>query len=371
MRVLSIHSRSDENAYFRMFADALETNGVIVHGIRSREALLMRFDILHVHFPDFFYHRRNVIASVAWSFLFIATLLVIRLLGKRVVYSVHDVNPSQSPYYRKWLAQPYMTTFVKLCDAYVFLSVTSQVDFYARHPKQIEKLCSLIAHPPYPVALIDAAERNRQREVLTGGADAFIVGVLGAIKPYKGLDAIKALPTKLPNGKDVLVVVAGKVERAYTSEAERILDDFSGRLCRIDQRLSDTELNRLIQCMDVILLPYRAISNSGFALLALSNRSRILASDLPLFCELQNDIQEPWVYCYKNSTSPESDSVARELWRLANRQVTQSDQQSLTLYLDSVRFTATGHEFHALYERVLGVTAPRKSDPAMIGEFPG
>jgi glycosyltransferase involved in cell wall biosynthesis len=367
VKVLSIPCKSADNAYFDMFAKALADDGIEVVCVRSFAAFRLRFDVLHIHFPDFFYHRRNVAAAVAWSALFLAVLLFIRVLGKRVVYSVHDVNPVLSTYHRAWLAGPYIRMFHQLCDAFVFLSRTSQEEFYSRFPGNTEKTCSLITHPPYPVVLMDPAERTNARKALKGGDNAFLVGVLGVIKPYKGLETIAALPTHLPNGQNLLLVVAGPIERAFQTNAQRLLDSFTGRLLRIDERLSDTALDELIQCMDVVLLPYRSISNSGFALLALSNRARIVASDLPLFRELQADVGEPWIYCHAATPGDLAQSVSHQIFRVAAEPVTEADEAKLTRYLQDISFAATAHTFRKLYERVVPAARVKPARPVPTG----
>jgi glycosyltransferase involved in cell wall biosynthesis len=344
--------RSHPNRYFQLFADALERGGIEVLGLRSRKAILLRFDILHVHFPAFFCHRRSVLASLFWTAIFIATLFFLRLSGKRIVYSVHNIDPHPSPYHREWIVRPYITAFHNLCDSFVFLSRTSQDEFHSRFPDQRHKLCSFIAHPPYPTVLMDPARRRKAREALYPSDDCILVGILGAIKPYKGLRTISELPEILSNGKQVRVVVAGEVEAAFQTMAQRILNEFpTERLIRIDRPLSDTELDELIQCLDVVLLPYSAISNSGFALLALSNRARILASDLALFRELQESVGLPWVYCYDLEPAHLARSLADALDRFSLETVSHEDQQRLSCYLDSVSFCSTGHEFRDLYDR--------------------
>lgn len=354
LRVLSMPFRTDTNRYFQLFVDALESEGIQVLGVRGIGAPLLRFDVLHIHFPAFFYHRRSVIAAVFWSAIFIASLVFLRLLGKRIVYSVHDVDPHLSPYYRAWIVRPYIAAFHRLCHAFVFLSRTSQADFYSRFPDQRHKLCSLIGHPPYPATLMTPEQKLKARAALHSAQDSFLVGFLGEIKPYKGLEVISSLPTSLSNGKNVIVVAAGKVEAAFQDTAQRILSEFpSDRLVRIDQRLSDPEMDELIQCLDVILLSYSSISNSGFALLALSNRAQILASDLPLFRELQEDVGRPWIYCYDAASAQLAASLSNQLESLSQEPVSEHDQQRLTKYLDDVSFASSAHEFRKLYERTL------------------
>ena len=93
----------------------------------------------------------------------------------------------------------------------------------------------------------------------------------------------------------------------------------------------------LIQCVDVVLLPYLKGTNSGVALLVLSNGSRVIGSDLPIFRELARTVGAPWVY---SLDSGGAGKIGDALEAVADRGVAQADRDGLRAYLDRVSFGA-------------------------------
>jgi glycosyltransferase involved in cell wall biosynthesis len=157
--------------------------------------------------------------------------------------------------------------------------------------------------------MMSPRERSDLRRSLIGETDAFVVGFLGRIKPYKNIDAIRQLPAALGDGRPVYIVVAGSVERGFENHVKTVSGSVSPeRLRRIDTPLSDSQLDQLIQGVDVVFLPYTRGFNSGAALLVLSNRSRMLCSDLPIFRELESAVDHPWVYTFR--TAPDCVQVS-------------------------------------------------------------
>lgn len=109
--------------------------------------------------------------------------------------------------------------------------------------------------------------------------------MFGTQNRYKGADVLIEAMSLLPKGyQDKLkVTIMGKTEVGlYGDYIER------ARLLGVEwinKFVPDEELYQAIGESDLILLPYRKISQSGVLLLALSYRKPILTSDLPSFRE--------------------------------------------------------------------------------------
>jgi hypothetical protein len=71
------------------------------------------------------------------------------------------------------------------------------------------------------------------------------------------------------------------------------------RIVFLERRLDDRELADAIRACDFNAMPYRQITNSGFALLTLELGGRILCSDAPVFAELQDEIGDGWLAALK------------------------------------------------------------------------
>jgi glycosyltransferase involved in cell wall biosynthesis len=123
-----------------------------------------------------------------------------------------------------------------------------------------------------------------------------LVLVLGYTSPDKGtdvlLDAVPAIVKAQGNVAQFIIAgaprkrrgifrVLGKRDVAHL----RHLRDQASRLSNVDVTfygfVADEDVNALLYMADVVALPYRRITQSGIANLAISSRSVIVSSDLP------------------------------------------------------------------------------------------
>jgi len=355
MTILSMPGKGHANRYFTLFCESLEEAGMRVLNIRDRDARRFKFDVLHIHFPTHFLTETKALPAIVWSLVLSAFFVVTKFLGKPIVYTVHNVIPFHSK--RAWLLRPYLALVHRLCDALVFLNASSQAEFYERFPAQRSKRFVRIAHGPYPATELPPDVRREKRRAVAGDEESFIVGFLGAIKSYKNIGAIALLPRSLADGRPVKLLVTGRIEAAYKSEAEAILAAVPAEmLVRIDRFVSDEELDELIQICDVCFLPYAKGWNSGAAILALGNRGRIVASNLPVFEELAETLGAPWVYCfdaradhYDRNPARIAQSLPAVLEAAAADPVDDAARARLSHFLDENSFAAGTRRLEALY----------------------
>jgi glycosyltransferase involved in cell wall biosynthesis len=344
--------RNHENRYFRLLSDSLGDEGLKVLNIRDPEAWVFKFDIFHIHFPTHFVTQSNSFGAVFWAFSFIAIFLTVKALGKRIVYTIHDVVPINIR--RGWLLWPYLRLVHELCDGYVFLNKSSQLDFYARFSGQRSKPSILVPHGPYPADVSGPQARLQKRRDLIGESDALLVGFVGNIKPYKNLGALTSLPSRLSDGRRVCVVVAGQVERGYEKEALETLRAIPpAHLLRIDKGLSDKELDDLIQAVDVVMLPYSIAWSSGAAMLVLSNRGRMVGSDLAVFTELESSPGHPWAYTFCPRPGETSASLAAVIEKIALNAATRADEEVLARFLTDRSWSRAAEDIKIFYESLL------------------
>lgn len=102
---------------------------------------------------------------------------------------------------------------------------------------------------------------------------------------YKGTDVFVNAMTLLPQEyKDkVHAMVVGKTYSDYLKELKEKKENANIEF--IPEFVSDEDLYKYIADSDIIVLPYREISQSGVLLLALSTKRLIITSDIPSFKE--------------------------------------------------------------------------------------
>ena len=100
--------------------------------------------------------------------------------------------------------------------------------------------------------------------------DKVVFVALGRQSPYKGTDLICDAFAKsdyLQDSKEVFLIIAGKGDIATQEYANR----YSNVLV-VDYELSDSDFQAIMCLADVLLLPYRKISQSGVLLTAIQNQ---------------------------------------------------------------------------------------------------
>lgn len=352
MRVLSIPGRTYiGNPYWKHFCEAFDATGVEVVEVRSLDAATLRFDVLHIHFPDHKVAEHPLPKAILLSAVFLGFLAAVRLFGRKVVWTVHDVTPFKKRH--AWLLRLHMRCVRALTSGYVFMNPSSRADYLAAYPREGAKPSRLIGHGVFPTIRVSAERRGQLRSELSGGEDAFLVGFLGDIKPYKNIGALRLVPERDGAGRPIRIVVAGRIDRATDAgEVARALSAAGPeRVHRIDRRLDDRELAELMGSVDVVFLPYRLGSNSGFAVLVLAAGGRLVTSDLPMFLDLEAEFGAPWVVC----AAEEPQAMAAAFRAAAARAVAPQDIESRERGLALVGFEAGALELAAFY-RDLGVS---------------
>lgn len=334
LRVLSIPGRDHENKFFAQLLGQMEHRGLQIVQPRLGPLVWFRYDVLHLNFPTHQITENGAAKACLLSMLLGAYLVLARVLQRDIIYTMHDVVPLRLRH------PPLLKGFVRLVHwlvaGYVFLSHSSRTAFVAQNPGQASKPWVMAPHGPYAVKLLTAEQRARQRRRLGCSDDGFLVGFLGAIKPYKNVDALRQLPQRLADGRLVHIVVAGRVEAGHEELAARALASLPAReLTLLQHRLSDAEFDELIQTVDVVLLPYARGSNSGAALLVLSNYGRLVGSELEIFRELAGQVGSPWVYALDRQ-SAHCGSYADLIGRAAGEQPGETDRRALASFLTSI-----------------------------------
>ncbi len=354
LRVLSLPGRGYRtNPYFDAFCDALRDAAVEVVAPRSRATMMFRFDILHIHFPEHYVLDHPLGTALRRGLAFLAYATIAKLLGKKVVWTVHDALPNHSR--NGWLLWPHLRYVRALIDAYIFMSPASEARFFAAFPRRDGVAVWHLPHGTFDIAAMVPAQRDALRRELTGGVDCLLVSYIGEIKPYKNVEALAQIPPKDPSERLIKVLVAGRVHpRCDPALVARSLAQLGPeRLVRLPEYLSNERMAELMQAVDVVLLPYTWGWNSGAVAFAVSCHARLLCSDLPMFRELAEQLGPPWVYVYDHAAADPAAALRAALFRMARDAVDQAASDRLRAFLAETSFAAGGIQLRDLYAGLL------------------
>tara|TARA_B110000196_G_scaffold21944_1_gene17139 strand:+ start:701 stop:1849 length:1149 start_codon:yes stop_codon:yes gene_type:complete len=222
------------------------------------------------------------------NFLVVFDLLLTRFLGMKVVYTIHDVVSNL----KKTQSNKRLVSLVLKCASKILThNEYSKNQLYHLFGK-IKNNISIVPHGNY-IPFINLSEGQiYSRKKLGLPKDKKILLFFGMIKRVKGLEIVlEALALVKEEHKDIVLVIAGKAWEDEFSVYQDIIDKHNlNDICIIrNQYIPSEEVNHYFASTDLVVLPYKQISQSGVLMMALSYQRPVLCSDLPPFKELIND----------------------------------------------------------------------------------
>lgn len=289
--------RPTTNPYIVMLRDSLDRlDGVEVHTFTWKRALLGRYDVFHVHWPEILVSGSSPVKALLRQVL--TTLLIIRWKVTRtpVIRTQHNLKRPDGISRREHALLGLIersTTFT------ISLNPTTEVATGAAS--------AVIAHGHYRdwfAATPHAMSRP--------GELAFF----GLVRRYKGLDRLLTCFREVPGDRSLTIAGRPSSEALADGLREQAADDH-----RVDlhlEFLSDEELVRTVTTAELIVLPYREMHNSGGVLTALSLNRPVLVPANDVNQLLSDEVGPGWIYQYEGDLSTASlmetlDRIGRDI----------------------------------------------------------
>ena len=141
----------------------------------------------------------------------------------------------------------------------------------------------VIPHGAQPVETVDAKEAKKALDI---NVDMPVVGYLGFISSYKGLEDLIEAVMKVPNAR--LLIGGGyhvETETPYMDKLKRGADKLLGKRVRWLGFVPDEKMGVTYAAMDVFVYPSRWATESGALITALSHGRAVIARNLSAFKE--------------------------------------------------------------------------------------
>ncbi|WP_156165141.1 hypothetical protein [Demequina silvatica] len=216
-----------------------------------RTLIFGRYDIFHVHWPEWLVVHRNSAAQIAIRILFALGFLALRARSKTVVRTVHNLEPhnGSSASVRRAIAR-----LDSITTARIWLN---ELDRENMGPRD-----SVIGHPDYRPWM----ERIGHTPSDPPGQSRALC--LGSLTRYRNFEEVIAGVGEL--SKAELKIAGAATDAVYQRELEIQAHNQQARIEITGHRLSDPELAKLVNDADVVFVPYTNLYNSGIIFLALT-----------------------------------------------------------------------------------------------------
>jgi len=318
---LPAFANKEGNPYNYRLYNAIERDGIDVSDFNlfSFAYLFKKCDIFHVHWPDHNVVKGRLIGNIVKILLFFTHLIFLKIKGAKIVWTVHNIKAHDYDYYNKtnkYLAYYNIYFFIKkFVDGLIVLN-NHTIDKLDEQYLNIDKLdidYSYIPHSNYK-GVYRKRGINDSRTDLGISSNNFLFGYFGFIKKYKNVPAFINAFKNLSNEEDEMII-AGKPENEQLNKKIVNLSADNERVHLFLYHIDDDELEKIFSSINLLVLPYKKINNSGSALLSLSLDTPILVPENHLFKDLKNEIENKfeWVFLYQEQLT------SRRLYEVAQK----------------------------------------------------
>ena len=219
--------------------------------------------------------------------LFDRTVLMLyyRLVGKRVVFTAHNVNAAKRDLCDGWVNRLSLRVQYHLCDNIFVHTDRMKRELVEEFSVREEKVSVIPYGINNMIPTTDLTPVNARRRLGVPQANETAL-FFGLIAPYKGLEyLISAMAILARTGRNVRLIIAGEIKRGYAAYWRRVQHAISdaGIRDRVMQRIEfipDKEVEYYFKAADVVVIPYTDIFQSGIAFTAYSFGLPVIATDV-------------------------------------------------------------------------------------------
>jgi beta-1,4-mannosyltransferase len=276
MKVWMWPKSSDFNFYNDLLSDSLCGAGLDIVDLKHGKLMLQvgqvkSGEIVHIHWMHHAYQNRNLLLFIVKSFIFIMTMLYLKMRNIQLVWTIHNLYPHHVKYPR---LERFMRRLIcRLCSKLIVASESIKGKVIKEYNVPASKLY-VVKHGHYLGVYKSRGMDFRQQYHISETADIYLF--LGAIIAYKGvedlIEAFNAIKTE-----QTFLIIAGKADSEMEAYLRQVKD--TGNIILDIRFVPNEEIADLISAVDVMVMPYKEITTSGSAILGLSFQKLIVMPD--------------------------------------------------------------------------------------------
>jgi beta-1,4-mannosyltransferase len=245
-----------------------------------RRALLGRYDVVHVHWPEALLRSPRRWTRMAKRVLFLGFIVRLRVGRPVVVRTMHNVRPHEDGSERE------LRLINRLDDLAVLYVVLNDV---TPLPKVAPTM--LIPHGHY----VDQFQGHPVAPIVPGRVLLF-----GSIQRYKGVEDLVLVAAE-PCGQDLTFRIAGRTSDRTLQELIETACEATSRLTARLEFMTDADMVEEVSAAEVVILPYPDMFNSGILFVALSVGRPVIARRSPVNEEIRNEVGPSWMFLFDDA----------------------------------------------------------------------
>jgi beta-1,4-mannosyltransferase len=276
---------ADDNQYLDRLTAALKDAGVAVSPVRIAPLAAVRMfsrgmRAVHVHWPEYLVRpfattRADEALNAVRLARLGAGLAACRLLGIRVVWTVHNLGPHESD--ASWGASRAYALMARVAAVFVVHSRAAAGRAELRFPRARGRLV-VAPHGNY-LGAHPAARTSRSAVRARHGVpdDAFLLLAFGQVRRYKRLVELSRAVAQMDGGNVRLLVAGAALEDALAGELKSVAE--AGDRVHLDlRRVPAEQVSELYGAADAAVFNHAELFSSGALLLALSQGRPVITA---------------------------------------------------------------------------------------------
>lgn len=227
------------------------------------------------------YINFNIGTTARKSYLFYFALLQkAKLMGIKIVGTVHDVLPFEALY-----INPDALELLYLSLDYYILGNKKELEKLKLYFEVSDDLISITSHGPY--TLFDNNKYNKEsaRKFLDIEPSKKVILFFGLFRPHKGLKyLIKAFEEIIKEHPDALLYISSDLSYSNPKQNEILKrlkkSNISKYTKLVTEYVPSSEIEPIFKASDIVVMPYTKISQSGILNLSYAFKKPVIVSDI-------------------------------------------------------------------------------------------
>jgi beta-1,4-mannosyltransferase len=306
-----------------------------------RSAFTGRYDVFHVHWPEFLVRAKNPLTSVGRGVLLLLLLARLKVGRVAIVRTLHNLAAHEDleSRWQRWLLavlHGQTTLFIRINPATELDTDAPVVTIPHGHYR--DRFAAMDKRDPPPKRLL----------------------YFGLIRGYKGIDGVLDLVAAGADPELTLRIVGKPMSDAVVAQIRRAAEQDRRITARL-QFVPDEDLVAEVTAAQVVVLPYREMHNSGAVLVALSLDRPVVVPRTAVNEALDDEVGPGWVFMYDGVLTAEVVDLALAASALRGRRPPDLRDRD---------WAAVGEGHYQAYLRAVSIARPRKREqlPAQGGQ---
>lgn len=264
------------NPYLDELSGNLQKLGVVIQDASSSHSVFFfdvtrkwHADVLHVQWVHAFLVKSSLLKSFVSMFIFLTQLLALRLIGVRIVWTVHNLKNHDNQY----LAIDSIGTaaVARISHAIIVHCESAKNEVVKAFRLMDGSKISVIPHGNYINCYKNDVSQSKAREILHLSEKKVVLLFFGLIRPYKGVMELLEVFSHL-KGEDAELLIVGKISDSDKQLADQLQDKTrnNANVRFIPGFVEDDRVQVYMNACNVVVFPYRDALTSGAVQLAMS-----------------------------------------------------------------------------------------------------